>query len=186
MEKVVMTLTEFIRSNLSGEKVLVVYPRNEVFFSMSKLIAEVWGRENLQWYVFNEVAKRRLESSFRFFEGFAPSDVGRILESYDEANSGIVIAYGYHFCVFDGEFDEKLIRLVMNRDATVYFFLLRGAVDERKEKALRDLFDSVIEVEERDLSLEKTYLYSVAEYRFPFREFSGAFSIDRVYSIFEG
>ncbi len=186
MEKLVMTLTEFIRSNLSGEKVLIIYPRNEVFFSISKLIAEIWGRENLQWYVFNEVAKRRLESSFRLFKGFAPSNVGKILESYDEAKSGIVIAYGYHFCVFDGGFDEKLIRLVMGKDATVYFFLLRGTVDEKKERALRDLFDSVIEVSERDLSLEKTYLYTVTEYRFPFREISGAFSIDRDYSIFEG
>ncbi|NOY10938.1 MAG: hypothetical protein GXO67_02380 [Archaeoglobi archaeon] len=181
-----MDLTEFIRSNLEGEKVLIVYPRNEVFFSMSKLIAEIWGRDRLRWYVFNEVAKRRLESSFRLFEGFAPKNVGKMLESYDEVEPGIVIAYGYHFSVFDGGFDEKLIRLLMNRNATVYFFLLRGAIDERKERVLRDLFDSVIEVEERDLSLEKTYLYSVAEYRFPFREFSGAFSIDRDYSIFEG
>lgn len=181
-----MNLRNFISSNTQGENILIVYPRNEVFFSLSKLIAEVWGRESLHWYVFNEVAKRRLESSFKLFEGFAPRNVGRILESYDEVDSGIVIAYGYHFHIFDGGFDEKLIRLVMNGEAIIYFFLLRGSVDERKERALRDLFDSVIEVDEKDISLEKAYLYTVTEYRFPFREISGAFSIDRDYSIFEG
>ncbi len=178
-------LSEYIKPSLSGEKILVIYPKNEVLFAVSKLITRVHGIDKIGWYTFNDVAKRRLESVFEMFEEYAPSYPGRIYGSYDEIDSEVLIAFGYHLCIYGGCSDDMLVRLVLRKDTTLYFLLLSGSIDAIRERSMKDLFDKVVEIEEKEYSFEKTFLYKIYEYVYPFREYAGAFRVTSEYELIE-
>ncbi len=61
-------ISEYVKPSAPGEKVLVIYPKNEVLFAVFKLITRIHGIEKVGWYAFNDVAKRRLESVFEMFK----------------------------------------------------------------------------------------------------------------------
>ncbi|AKG92594.1 hypothetical protein GAH_00045 [Geoglobus ahangari] len=181
-----MGIKKIIGSVNGGENVLILYPDNDVFLSLSKLIADHYGRKNIGWFVFNEIAKKRLEKFFKIFSRIAPKDAGRVFMSYDDIDRKIVISYGYHFQLFTGmNADDPLIRLILDDEVTLYNFIYRNAIDERKSIALRDLFDYVIDVEEKEAPLGKEFFYSVKAYVYPHTEFSGAIRIDGEYNLVE-
>ncbi len=178
-------ISEYIKPSAPGEKVLVIYPKNEVLFAVFKLITRIHGIDKIGWYAFNDVAKRRLEAVFEMFKEYAPAYPGKIYGSYDEIDSKVLIAFGYHLCIYGGCSDDMLVRLVLGKDATLYLFLLKGSVDEIKERGMRDLFDKVIEIEEKEYSFEKTFTYCISEYVYPFREYTGTFRVTSEYELIE-
>lgn len=181
-----MGIRELISNVNGGENVLILYPDNDVFLSFSKLIADHYRRDNIGWFVFNEIAKKRLEKFFKIFSRIAPKDAGRIFMSYDDINRKVIIAYGYHFQIMTGiGADDPLIRLVLDDNLTLYNFIYRNAIDDKKMIALKDLFDYVIEVEEKEAPLGKEFFYSVKAYVYPHTEFSGAIKIGKDYTLIE-
>ncbi len=178
-------ISEYIKPFTKGEKILIIYPNNEVLFAVFKLITRIHGIEKLGWYTFNEISRGRLESVFEMFKEHAPSYPGRIYGSYDEIDSEVVIAFGFHFCIYGGCSDDMLVRLVLRKNTTLYFFLLDGSVDKIKEKSMKDLFDKVIEISEKEYSFEKTFTYKIHEYVYPFREYAGTFRVTSEYELIE-
>ncbi len=181
-----MSLREVFHSLEKGQDCLIVYPDNDVFLSISKLIADEYGRNTIGWFVFNEIGKKRLEKYFKTFQKIAPERPGKVFMNYDEIDREIILGFGYHFHVFTGySSDESLIRLVLDDEITFINFLYSGVLEDGKQIALRDLFDYIIDIEEKEAPLGREFFYRVKAYVYPHTELSGSIKIDSQYNLIE-
>ncbi|MBE8540273.1 hypothetical protein [Geoglobus acetivorans] len=180
-----MDLSEFLYTR-ENEKILIIYPSNDVFLSVSKTIADAKGREKLGWLVFDDLGKSRLETFFEKFMPYAPEFPGKIFKNMDTLENGIetIFCYGFHFAKPKCGI-KPVFKLILQKGRTIYFFLLENSIEEKEEVIIKDLFDAIVKIEEKDITFEKKYTYSVREYVFPFRYFSGTFRIGEDYSILE-
>jgi len=180
-----MDIEAIVSSVKEGENVLILYPDNDVFLAMSKLIAEKFTREKIGWFVFNELGKKRLEKFFRIFSVIAPKDVGKVFTSYDDIDREIIISYGYHFQSLMGVHStETLIRLVLDDNIKTFNFIYRDMLEMKEIIALKDLFDYVIDVREKEAPLGKEFFYTAKAYVYPSLDVSGAIKITERYDIY--
>ncbi|WP_048090529.1 hypothetical protein [Geoglobus acetivorans] len=178
-----MSVIDVIKSVKKGEDVLFIYPDNDVFLAFSKLITKTYGKDEIGWFVFNEIAKKRLEKLFKIFNNDFSN---KIYTSYDEIDRRFVIAYGYHFYAISSHFsDDALIRLILDDDISLFCFIYDRVVEEKRILVLKDLFDYVVDIREKEAPLDKEFFYRVKAYVMPHIDHSAYVKIDERYNLFE-